>query len=81
MLTLHQCLDHVMALGEEVFLTEQGEKWSADELLAVLGRDHPDRLELPMYLRLPNLQRDGAICQVTTSGYLLRYRICSDASH
>ena len=76
MLSLHQCLEQVMALGDNYALTEQGREWSAAGLLAVLSRDHPDRLGLPMYLRLPDLQQDGAICQVTGTGYLLRYRIC-----
>jgi hypothetical protein len=76
MLTLHQCLEQVMALGEGYVLTEQDQEWQATGLLAVLSRDHPDRLSLPMYMRLPNIQQDGAICQVTETGYLLRYRIC-----
>jgi hypothetical protein len=76
MLNLRQCLEQVMALGEGYALTEQGQEWSASGLLAVLSRDHPDRLSLPMYLRLPNIQQDGAICQVTQTGYFLCYRIC-----
>jgi hypothetical protein len=76
MLTLRQCLEHVIALGKDYVLTEQGVEWSAVELLAALTRDHPDHLDLPMYLRLPTIQQDGAICQVTKTGYLLRYRIC-----
>lgn len=76
MLTLHQCLEQVIALGEDYVLTEQRVEWSAAGLLTAFIRDRPDRLALPMYLRLPNVQQDGAICQVTKTGYLLRYRIC-----
>lgn len=74
--TLRQCLEQVMALGTEYVLTEQGVEWTAAGLLAELTRSHPTRLELPMYLRLPDAQQDGAMCQLTASGgYILRYRI------
>lgn len=75
-LSLRQCLEHVAALGTDYMLTEGAQEWMAAGLLASLASDHPDRLELPMYLRLPDAQQDGAICQVTKSGYILRYRIC-----
>jgi hypothetical protein len=76
MLTLRQCLEQVIALGADYILTEQGVERSAIVLLATLTRAHPDRLDLPMYLRLPDSQQDGAICQVTKTGYILCYRIC-----
>jgi hypothetical protein len=75
-LSLRQCLEHVAALGTDYMLTEEAREWTAAGLLASLARDHTDRLELPMYLRLPDAQQDGAICQVTQSGYILCYRIC-----
>ncbi len=75
-LSLRQCLEQVAALGIDYMLTDQGAEWTAAGLLASLASDHPDRLELPMYLRLPDARQDGAICQVTKSGYILRYRIC-----
>ena len=79
-LSLRQCLDQVAALGPDYVVTDQGVEWTAAGLLASLIRDHPDRLDLPMYLRLPDAQQDGAICQVTQSGYILRYRICRSMS-
>jgi Tfp pilus assembly protein FimV len=79
-LSLRQCLEQVAALGQDYVVTDQGVEWTAAGLLASLARDHPDRLDLPMYLRLPDAQRDGAICQVTKTGYILRYRICSRTS-
>jgi hypothetical protein len=79
--TLRQCLEHVVALGSDYLVTDQGVEWTAAGLLASLIRDHPDRLDLPMYLRLPDAWQDGAICQVTkTGGYLLLYRICRSPS-
>ena len=60
---------------------KEGVECTAAGLLASLIRDHPDRLDLPMYLRLPDAWQDGAICQVTkTGGYLLLYRICRSPS-
>jgi hypothetical protein len=76
-LTLRQCLEQVVALGTDYFVTEEAREWTAAGLLAALTRSNPDRLDLPMYLRLPDAQQDGAICQLTASGgYILRYRIC-----
>lgn len=75
--SLRQCLEHVAALGADYLLTDnQGMDWTATGLLASLTRNHPNRLGLPMYLRLPDDQRDGAIYQVTQSGgFIRRYRI------
>lgn len=56
-------------------VTDQGTEWTAAGLLAALARSHPDDLDLPMYLRLPDARQDGAICLVRKTGYLLRYRI------
>lgn len=76
-LTLRQCLEHVMALGTDYVVTEQSVECTVTKLLAALSRSYPNRLDLPMYLRLPDAQQDGAICQLTDSGgYILRYRIC-----
>ncbi len=78
---LRHCLEHVIALGPDYVVTDQGVEWTAAELLASLTCDHPDELDLPMYLRLPDAQQDGAIFQVTQSGgYILRYRICPHTS-
>lgn len=76
-LFLRQCLEQVAALGADYLLTDnQGMEWTATGLLASLTRDHPDRLGLPMYLRLPGPQQDGAIYQITQSGGFIRlYRI------
>jgi hypothetical protein len=76
-LFLRQCLEQVAALGADYLLTDnQGRDWTATGLLAALTRDHPDRLGLLMYLRLPDAQQDGAIYQVTQSGGFIRqYRI------
>ena len=72
-LSLHQCLEQVAALGADYMLTDnQGMEWTATGLLAALTRDHPDRLGLPVYLRLPGPQQDGAIYQVTQSGGFIR---------
>ncbi len=67
-ITLGQCLEHVATLGTDYLLTAEAREWTAAELLASLASGHSDRLELPMYLRLPDLQRDGAICQITETG-------------
>jgi hypothetical protein len=64
-LSLRQYLEHMAALRTDYLLTEEAREWTAAGLLASLARDHPDRLELPMYLRLPDGQQDGAICRVT----------------
>jgi hypothetical protein len=76
-LSLRQCLEQVAALGADYLLTDhQGMEWSTTRLLASLLRDHPDRLDLLAYLRLPDALQDGAICRVTQSGGFLRwYRI------
>ena len=75
--SLCQCLEHVAALGADYLLTDnQGMEWTATGLLASLTRDHPDHLGLPVYLRLPDAQQEGAISQVTQSGgFIRRYRI------
>ncbi len=76
MLSLRQCLEQVAALGTDYLLTDnQGLEWTATGLLASLTRDHPDHLGLPVYLRLPDPQQDGAIYQITQSGFIRRYRI------
>lgn len=78
--SLRQCLEQVGTLGADYLLTEGSSEWTAAGLLAFLT-PHPDRLELPVYLRLPDAQQDGAICQVTQSGgYIRRYRIFRRAS-
>jgi hypothetical protein len=76
-LFLRQCLEQVATLGPDTLLTDnQGMDWTATGLLAALTHDHPDRLGLPVYLRLPDAQQDGAIYQVTQSGgFIRRYRI------
>ena len=79
-LSLRQCLEHVATLGADYLLTDdQGMEWTATGLLAALTRDHPDRLGLPVYLRLPDAHQDGAIYQVTQSGFIRRYRIYGSA--
>ena len=64
--------------GRLLFLTEEMREWTAAGSLASLAREYPDRLELPMYLRLPGVQQEGAICQIAQNGRLSppRYRIC-----
>jgi hypothetical protein len=76
-LSLRQCLEHVAALGVDYALTDnQGIEWTAAGLLATLARDHPDHLDLPAYLRLPDALQDGAIYQVIQSGgFIRRYHI------
>jgi hypothetical protein len=60
--SLRQCLEHLAALGANDLLTDnEGRAWTATGLLAALARDAPDRLSLPVYLRLPDAQQDGAI--------------------
>ncbi len=55
---------------------ERGTEWAARELLAWLEQQHPARLDLPTYLRLPDAQQEGAICQLTKSGgFLVLYHI------
>jgi hypothetical protein len=80
-LTLRQCLEQVAWLGQDYILLDQGKEWSSVGLLAALTQTRPDDLELPMYLRLPSVQQDGAICELTTSGgFILLYRICKRQS-
>lgn len=78
---LRHGLEHVIALGPDYVVTKPSVEWTTAGLFASLTRDHPDELDLPMYLRVPDAQQDGAICQVTQSGgYILRYRICPHTS-
>lgn len=75
-LSLRQCLEQVAALGVDSLLIDtQGMEWTATGLFALLSRDHPDRLGLPVYLRLPDARQDGAIYQVTQTGFIRWYRI------
>lgn len=74
--TLRQCLEQLAQVGSDYVVSDQGIEWTAAALLASLTRQHPDRLELAMYLRFPDAHQDGAICQLTRSGgFILRYRI------
>jgi hypothetical protein len=51
-------------------------EWTARELLTWLEQQQPTRLDLPTYLRLPDAQQEGAICQLTKSGgFLVLYHI------
>lgn len=76
-LSLRQCLEQVAALGAGYLLTDyQGMEWTATRLLASPARDHPDRLDLLVYLRLPDARQDGAIYQVTQrGGFIRQYRL------
>lgn len=74
--SLHQCLEQVAASeGDCMFVDNEGAAWTAPGLLAALVRDHPDRLNLAVYLRLPDAHQDGAIYEMTQSGFIRRYRI------
>lgn len=75
-LTLRHCLEQVAQLGTDYVVTDQQTVWTAVGLLASLARSSPEHLDLPMYLRFPDARQDGAICQVTLSGYILRYHFC-----
>jgi hypothetical protein len=76
-LSLRQCLEQVAALGADYLLTDnQGLEWTATGLVASLACDHPDRLGLLVYLRLPDARQDGAIYQVTQrGGFIRQYRL------
>lgn len=71
-LTLRQCLEQVALLGTDYVLRDEGGTWSAISLLAWIALRNPTRLELPMYLRLPDAQQDGAICELTKRGGFMR---------
>jgi hypothetical protein len=63
-------------LGTDYLVIEEAPGVPALGLLASLCCSRPDHLDLPMYLRLPDAQLDGAIWQLTPrGGYILRYRI------
>lgn len=74
--SLQQCLEHVAASEADCMLVDnEGTAWTVPGLLAALVRDHPDRLSLAVYLRLPDAHQDGAISQMTRSGFIRRYQI------
>jgi len=75
-LSLRQCLEQVAGLETDYLLVDnQGVQWTATGLLATLAHDHPNRLDVAAYLRLPDAHQDGAIYQVTQSGFIRRYSI------
>ncbi|HLW00053.1 MAG TPA: response regulator [Ktedonobacterales bacterium] len=80
--TLRHCLEQVMELGPDWTVTDSRHTWTAAGLLATLTSAQPDRLDHLMYLRLPDEQQDGAICEpIHSGGSLLCYRIREADTH
>ena len=78
---LRQCLEQVGRMGTDYAVSDEGFEWTAAGLLASLTLSHPERLALPMYMRLPDTRQDGAICELTSrGGFILLYRICHHTS-
>jgi hypothetical protein len=74
--TLRSALEELIRLGADYVVVDRETEWTARELLTWLEQHHPARLGLPMYLRIPDAQQDGAICQLTRSGgFLVLYHI------
>lgn len=74
--SLRQCLEQVAALEVDCMLIDsQGTAWTVKGLRASLTRDYPNRLDVAVYLRLPDAHQDGAIYQVTQSGFIRWYHI------
>ena len=67
-LTLQASLEAILQLGEEYLLVSAEEEWWARDLLAYLEGDHPDLLDLPVVLALPDTTGAGVVVAVDLAG-------------
>ena len=67
-LTLQASLEELVRLGDDSLLVGAGEEWRATDLLAYLEGEHPDLLDLPVALVLPDATGAGVVVEVDLTG-------------
>ena len=67
-LTLEASLEELVRLGNDYLLVSAGEEWRARDLLSYLQGEHPDLLDLPVALVLPEATAAGVVVEVDLAG-------------